>query len=130
MNLKAKLDQIFSEYIRLRDTNENGFGKCISCGKIIHWKDGDAGHYTNRKHMSLRYDGKNVNLQCRACNRFDEGCMIGYNHGLVEKYGDGVIDYLNVKRFNICKMGKVEYEVLIKHYQLKVSKLKKQKNIN
>ena len=129
MNLRSKLDRIFSEYIRLRDTDEGGCGKCISCGKIIHYKEGDAGHYVNRKHLSLRYDEKNVNIQCRACNRFDEGNMIGYNHGLVEKYGDGVINYLNVKRFNICKMGKVEYEELIKYYQGKVKELKK-KNIN
>ena len=129
MNLKAKLDRIFSTYIRLRDTDKDGFGKCISCGKIIHWKDGDAGHYVNRGIMSLRYDEKNVKLQCRHCNRFLEGCGIGYNHGLVEKYGDGVIDYLNVKRFNLCRMGKVEYEALIKHYQGKVNELKKQKNL-
>ena len=122
-NLKSKLDTLFSQYIRLRDTDENGYGKCISCGKIIHWKDGDAGHYVNRKHMSLRYDEKNVNLQCRACNRYDEGNMIGYNHGLVEKYGDGAINYLNIKRHNICKMGKVEYEALIKHYHKKIREL-------
>jgi len=51
--------------------------------------------------------------------------MIGYNHGLVEKYGDGVIDYLNIKRFNICRMGEVEYKALIKHYQEKIKELKK-----
>jgi len=125
MNYKAKLDRIFSEYIRLRDTDENGYGRCISCGKIIHWKEGDAGHYVNRKHLSLRYDEKNVNLQCRSCNRFSEGNAIGYNHGLVEKYGDGVIDYLTVKKFNCCHLGNVEYETLIKYYKKKVKELKK-----
>lgn len=125
MNLKAKLDRLFSEYIRLRDTNENGYGKCISCGKIIHYKEGDAGHYVNRSIMSLRYDEKNVNLQCRHCNRFLEGNMIGYNHGLVEKYGDGVINYLRIKKSNICKIGRVEYEILIKEYQVKIKELKK-----
>ena len=129
-DLKTKLDRIFSEYIRLRDVNENGAGRCISCGKFVHYKNADAGHYVNRSIMSLRYDEKNVNLQCRHCNRFQEGNMIGYNHGLVEKYGDGVINYLNIKRFNFCKMGKFEYEVLIKEYKIKVKELKKQKNIN
>ena len=129
MNLKGKLDKIFSEYIRLRDSNENGYGRCISCGKVVHWKESDAGHYVNRKHLSLRYDEKNVNLQCRHCNRFQEGNALGYNHGLVEKYGDSVINYLNIKRFNVCKIGKVEYEALIKEYAEKVKNLKNGRNI-
>jgi len=127
MNLKTKLDRIFSEYIRLRDTDEYGYGRCISCGKTVHWKKADCGHYVNRRHLSLRYDEKNCNLQCRACNRFDEGNMIGYGHGLVEKYGDSVINYLNVKRYNPCRIGKAEYEALIKHYEAKVKELEKQK---
>ena len=128
-SLKKKLDRVFSIYVRLRDTDESGYGRCISCGQIIHWKKGDAGHYVNRKHMSLRYDEKNVNLQCRACNRFDEGNMIGYNHGLIEKYGDNVIPYLQIKKNNPCKIGDFEYSVLIKDYSKKVKELKKLKSI-
>jgi len=128
--MKVKLDKIFSIYIRLRDSDENGHGRCISCGKFIHYKDGDAGHYVSRKNLGLRYDEKNVNLQCVECNRFNEGNMIGYNHGLVEKYGEGVISYLNSHIHNICKIGKSEYNESIKYYQKRVNELKKQKNIN
>lgn len=35
-DLKAKLDKIFSEYIRLRDADNNGMVRCISCMKIDH----------------------------------------------------------------------------------------------
>jgi len=73
--------------------------------------------------MALRYDEKNCNLQCRACNRFDEGNIMGYNHGLIEKYGDRIINYLNIKKRNVCKMGVFEYEVLIKEYQQKIKEL-------
>jgi hypothetical protein len=127
MNFKAILDRIFSLFIRLRDADENGYCRCISCGKIVHWKECDAGHYINRKHMALRYDEKNVNAQCRACNRFDEGNMIGYHAGLVKKYGAKVIDYLNIKRHNVCKMGVSEYSLLINHYKAEVDELKKVK---
>ena len=125
MNYREKLDKVFSEYIRLRDTDERGIGRCISCGKVIHWKEGDAGHYVNRKHLSLRYDEKNVNLQCRSCNRFDEGNNIGYQKGLIEKYGIDVIDYLAVKKFNYCKLSIVEYESLIRYYKEKVKQFNK-----
>lgn len=124
MDYKAKLDRIFSEYIRRRDSR-NGYGKCISCGKIVHWKDADAGHFVNRKHMSLRYDEKNVNLQCRACNRFDEGNMLGYSVGIVKKYGSDVLDYLAAKKRNSCKISPVTYVEMIKHYQDKINASKK-----
>ena len=117
------LDRIFSEYIRRRDSDENGIGRCISCGKIVHWKEADAGHFVNRSHMSLRYDEKNVNLQCRACNRFDEGNAIGYSHGLIEKYGDSVIEYLKIKKHNFCRLGKFEIDLLKKEYKHKIKNL-------
>jgi hypothetical protein len=127
--LKAKLDRIFSEYIRLRDADENGYIRCISCGKLAHWKQADAGHYVNRRHMTLRYDEKNVNSQCRYCNRFCEGNMLGYHAGLIKKYGEGVILYLGLKKHNKCKLGKVEYIALINYYTAKVKAQKKLKNI-
>ena len=129
MNLKLKLDRIFSEYIRLRDSDIHGYGRCISCGKIVYWKDADAGHYVNRRHMSLRYDECNVNLQCRSCNRFSEGNMIGYHYGLVRKYGESVVDYLNIKKYNTCKMGLTEYITLIKYYQEKIKELLNNKQL-
>jgi 5-methylcytosine-specific restriction endonuclease McrA len=118
-----KADRPFSEYIRRRDSDENGYGKCISCGKIVHWKDADAGHFVNRAHMSLRYDEKNVNLQCRHCNRFREGEMLGYSEGLVKKYGPEVLDYLKVKKHNICKLGQFEIDLLAKTYKQKIKEL-------
>ncbi|MDR2652689.1 MAG: recombination protein NinG [Prevotellaceae bacterium] len=125
MNYQAKLDKIFSEYIRLRDSDSNGYIRCISCGKIVHWKNADAGHYVNRRHLALRYDEKNVNAQCRACNRFDEGNMIGYHAGLIKKYGEYVIQYLEIKKHNTAKYGKFEYQTLIKIYKQKINQLKK-----
>lgn len=123
MNYKAKLDRIFSEYIRRRDADVNGYGKCISCGKIIHWKDADCGHYVNRRHLSLRYDEKNCNLQCRHCNRFDEGNMMGYAEGLTNKYGSQVHTYLKIKKHNTCRISQAAYEGLIKHYKSKIKEL-------
>jgi len=117
------LDRIFSEFIRRRDSDENGYGRCISCGKIGHWKTMHNGHYVNRKHMSLRYDEKNCNMQCPACNSFDEGNMLGYHKGLVAKYGPEVIDYLEIKKHNFCKLSQVAIDALKKEYKQKIKEL-------
>lgn len=122
---KATLDRIFSEYIRRRDADSNGYVRCISCGKVIHWKDSDCGHYINRQHNSVRYDEMNCNAQCRKCNRFDEGNIQGYRKGLIKKYGEKAVELLEMKKFNKCKLGKLEINALAEEYR---KKLKDEKN--
>lgn len=117
------LDTAFSQYIRLRDSNDQGIGYCCSCGKAVHWKDADAGHYINRKWHSTRWDEKNVHLQCRACNRFDEGNLPGYGRFMQRRYGDDTIDYLlSIKRQS---MGFTDFDldILLKDYRIKVKEL-------
>ena len=120
--LVAKLDRLFSEFIRKRDT-KGGFGRCISCGKIITYDTSDCGHYVNRKHMSTRFDEQNCNAQCRSCNRFDEGNIQGYRKGLIAKYGEKVVDMLEYKKHNVSCLGVNELEILIKHYKQKIKEL-------
>lgn len=113
----AKLDTLFSIFIRRRDCTP--IGKCISCGKPITFETSDAGHYINRKYMATRYDEKNVNAQCRHCNRFCEGQIQGYRRGLIEKYGEKETLLIETKQFNLCKMSEVELDILIDYYKKK-----------
>ena len=121
-DLKAKLDKVFSEYIRKRDTR-NGVFRCISCGRLLPYEQADCGHYINRKHMATRFDEMNCNAQCRSCNRFDEGNIQGYRRGLVSLYGEQQVNLLEAKKHNFRKYSDFEYEVLIKHYKEEIKKL-------
>lgn len=127
--LKTKLDRIFSLYIRLRDANPQGYTRCISCGKIIPWKEADCGHFVNRSHMATRYNEKNCNAQCRSCNRFDEGNNIGYIRGLVKRYGQGVIEELEVLKHQESHWTDFEYKTMIDYYKRKAQKLKQGKGL-
>lgn len=126
---KGTLDKIFSEFIRIRDSDNEGFIRCISCNKIVPWKESDCGHYINRKHNSTRYDEKNCNAQCRSCNRFDEGNMQGYRRGLIRKYGEKSVELLEIKKFNVCRMGQLDINILGKEYKRKLKALKIQRGI-
>ena len=118
------LDRVFSKFIRLRDS-QNGYVKCISCGKIQPAEEADCGHFINRKHMGTRFDEQNCNAQCRACNRFDEGNAAGYAKGLIEKYGAGVIDSLLLKKQLGRKWSQFEIDELVKYYKTKIKELTK-----
>lgn len=91
--LVAILDKVFSEYVRRSDCN-NGSARCITCPTILHWTLGDAGHFVTRNHFATRWDRKNVNFQCPACNRFRGGEQ--HLHGLAidRKYGKGTAEQL------------------------------------
>jgi len=123
MNQINKLDRVFSEFVRLRDSNEFGYGQCISCGKIVFWENAHAGHFINRRHMSLRYNEKNVNLQCAGCNTFDEGNPGGYALGLVRKYNEQIISQLMIAKRQTKKFTQTELSEAIKYYRLKIKEL-------
>ena len=127
--LKGKLDKIFSRYIRLRDCNGTHHGPCITCGKIVHWKDADAGHFITRGRLATRFDPRNVNLQCKYCN----GPMSGqqYQHGLAinRKFGEGVADELGRLANQSIKISRGEYRDLIQDYNERVKELSRQGDV-
>lgn len=128
-DLVKKLDKVFSMYIRLRDTMPNGYFKCISCGQIKPFEQGDNGHYVNRQHMSLRFCEVNCNMQCRKCNRFDEGNIMGYRQGLLKKYGEQRVILLEAQKHESKHWADFELEAMIKYYKKECERLKKEKRL-
>jgi hypothetical protein len=113
--LKKKADTYFSKYIRQRDVDHTGYGECITCGRSYHWKDAQAGHFVSRKTNKLRFDERNVNLQCVGCNMFKSGEQWVYGKELDKKYGDGTADELMSKRHETYKFTVTELEEIIEY---------------
>lgn len=91
VDLTKKLDKVFSAYIRVRDTMPNGCFRCISCGQIKPFSQGDCGHYYSRVHMATRWEPDNCHMECKGCNRVSADHLIGYRKNLVSKIGiDGL----------------------------------------
>jgi hypothetical protein len=114
---RTPADDWFSKYIRIRDADNNGYIRCISCGKIVHWKNADAGHFIKRQHIALRFNEQNVNAQCKLCNCFEQGNDIGYAKGLDKKYGPGTADKLRAMKNGTLHLGKFELKVIADHYK-------------
>jgi len=92
VDLKKELTRLFNKKVRLRDTQPDGWGKCISCGKPIQYGTSDchAGHYVPAGNSTrLKWEDDNVNGQCGAsCNKFKGGNYHEYRKGMIEKYGE------------------------------------------
>ena len=102
MNL-TKLDSIFSKFIRLRDSDEDGICRCITCGAPHYWKSVDNGHYIKRQHLALRFNEVNCNAQCRKCNWLGQGEDVKYKDALIKKYGQKSYDWLLIVKHSPTK---------------------------
>lgn len=112
--LKKRLDKVFSEYIR-RTKAKNEICICVTCGKRDHYKEMDAGHYVSRRHLSTRFDERNVWPQCKSCNRFNEGRKDEYALFLIRTYGDDILQEL--KELKDKPAYNFPYEDKIKEYR-------------
>lgn len=128
-DLVAKLDRIFSAYIRLRDTMPSGYFRCISCGQIKPYSQADCGHFFSRRHMSTRFSEDNCHAECKACNRFSADHLVGYQRNLIAKIGQQRFDLLTIESSETKWYADFELETLIKHYQKEVARLRLQKGI-
>lgn len=98
--LKSDLWDLFSEYIRRKDADENGYATCVTCGATKHWKEQQAGHFVSRTHGATFVDPHNVHVQCYRCNMTLKGNMIAYHDFMLQTYGQGEIDRLQrIARF-------------------------------
>jgi len=122
-------DKWFSRFIRLRDSDENGIGKCCTCGRIGEVKYMDNGHYIKRQHSRLRYSEINCHLQCKKCNAFEQGRDVNFRKYLVEKYGENSVLILEKSKYGYSKKGKMEIRIIADYYKEQVNKILKNKNI-
>lgn len=91
---KKKADKWFSIYIRLRDSDWQGYARCITTGQKKHWKELDCGHFQTRQHLMTRWNELNCNAQSKMANGPLGGMQ--YEHGLAidRRYGKGTADQM------------------------------------
>jgi hypothetical protein len=127
--LEKKLDKIFSTFIRLKNADDNGHCKCVTCGKIHHWKDVHNGHFIPRGRKTTRFNEINCNPQCVYCNCHKHGQPDLYRLRLIEIYGKDEVERLE----QTARMGS-GYDSFwlqgqINFYKEKVKQLKKEKGV-
>ncbi len=112
----------FNKFIRLRDHGN----PCISCGRKTGAKM-NAGHYRSVGDCpQLRFDEKNVHLQCEHCNRYRSGNLEYYRKALVEKVGQSGVDWLEGEHPKVV-FSIEDLKALISLYKTKCKVLKQSK---
>lgn len=119
--LVKKLDTVFSQYIRKSKADKQGYCTCCTCGKKVHWKEIQAGHFMSRKHYSIRWDERNVNPQCVACNVFRYGEQYKYSLFLGQDLADLLyLQSKEIKKYTTEELKELTdtYSKMLKEYVL------------
>ncbi len=121
--LEAKLDRVFSEWIRRKDADAGGTVKCVTCPRLLFWREAHAGHFIKRQHRSVRWDERNVAPQCPADNVYKGGCQDEFAAHIIREHGHAVFDELMARKHEVKKYTRADLEELILEYKEKLGAL-------
>ena len=110
--------QVFNKYIRLRDAGN----LCISCQKKP-LKENSGHFYNANNHWSVRFDERNVHLQCEHCNTFLSGNLIYYRENLLKKIGIEEFENLSAEAMKTRKFTIEELKEIIATYKKKCKEI-------
>lgn len=124
----------FHKFIRLRDTDDYGYGNCISKGTRVKYgtEQCQAGHlFAANLFRHLEFDEDNVNVQSKQENYFNSGHEAMYTINLMEKIGAEGVKILQRKaKMSYQKPYKEDRFLMIEiieKYKIKVKQLSKEK---
>ena len=109
---KKEFDAIFSKFIRIRDKDT-----CYTCGLVMEHNKSQNGHFVPRQYLATRWDERNCNCQCYACNILYNGQPSAYALQLEKQYGKGIVQELESMRKTITKLKEPYYLENIAKYK-------------
>ena len=133
---KKKASDAMSRYVRLRDAleycdehsidltqfnrPEDIIGKCCTCGTVKSWIYMHGGHCLPRGEgggSGVYFDERNVHLQSKKENAFAGGNPTEYRKFMLEKYGQDVIDELEIKHLLPIDFRDLAMKAMEIHYR-------------
>ena len=120
-SLKKRADKLISILVRKGSSDFSGYCRCYTCGKVNKWERMQCGHFVGRSNNILRYDLRNLRVQCEACNIWKHGNLYEYGKRLDEECGYGTADSLisegrEKKQFTVSELKELceKFNKLIK----------------
>ncbi len=125
---KDRAWQWFSKWVRLRDClltmRDMEFGKCVTCGRVVHGGEADAGHFVAGRRDAYLLDPRGCHLQCKRCNQHMDGYFVEYEEVLMRRYGPAVVAELKELRHNPLKKSAEDWRELAELFRIKYNNLK------
>lgn len=131
---------------RYQEASSHGYVRCITCGKILHVREAEGGHYIPRSNRATELEDDNIWPQCTECNQYKNGEMEKYRANLDKVIGpvrlarlelmaaaykgsDEAYDALDPKDRMEVRKRKLnsDYIALKRQYDAEIRKIRKEK---
>lgn len=122
-------DKVYSLRVRLRACDTHGSVSCVTCGGRGHYSAFDCGHFMPRGNQATRFDDRNTAVQCRICNRSNEGESGKFAAYIDRLYGEGTSNTLRILARQVCKRATWEVKEMARSFRSEVASLKKEKGL-
>ena len=120
---KRTLDKVFSEWVRRKAIGRDGLVGCCSCGARLPWRVIQAGHWVSRVYLATRWNERNVNPQCMACNVWRRGNASGYAQYMLATHGVEVMQELEELKHSTVKYRASDLQEMIESYKARLGEL-------
>lgn len=115
INLMQFALKLAQENAKLRDTDENGRWRCISCNRLFEWEWLAWWHRYSRKFTTICLEPENLNAQCHNCNwitwpkwnpvekmmvneEYDKNIIAKYGEWAIKKLKDGLVKFTQMRK--------------------------------
>lgn len=123
-----KLDAVFSEYIRLRDSDSKWIITCPLCWKRIFRKYAQNMHFVSRWVLKYRFSEKNCHAGCMRCNVILHWNYIIYTRYMQKRFWYDFVDYI-INDKSVYNIPTTQLESMISIYETARDRLLKEKNL-
>jgi hypothetical protein len=115
--LRAKALKMLQKLSRISAADDNGYCKCVCCGKLDHYKNMDGGHFIP-KGSSSRWalEESNVNPQCKGCNGFSMkhgSAEAQYTLWMIDWVGKDQVEHMLATKNDPIKFYAADYREMI-----------------
>lgn len=127
-----KVDKVFSQYIRMRDSKMYGFRyfRCPTCHRILPISQADCSHYYSRAFMGTRFDPDNCMAECAYDNRYNSSHLIEMGKTLEKTIGTEAYLQLKAKARATCKLSAEDLKEKYMYFAALVLKMKEEEKNN
>ena len=114
---------LLQKLVKLKAADDSGYCRCVTCGKVEHWRNMDGGHFISRTYRAHKLREENIHPQCQRCNRFRSGEGPDYTLYMIDTYGRDFVDELIATKREPKKYTRPELEEMIEDLKDQISEL-------
>jgi hypothetical protein len=121
--LKKKAWSLFSEYVRRKHADPDGYARCYTSGQRLHWKELQCGHAIGGRHNAVLFDEEICRPQSVRDNVFLRGNYPIVTTKLIKENGMEWWEKKLEDSRQLVKLTRSDLEDLILGYRKKLESL-------